>query len=81
MSNLGPAETENSSSVSSLRGSPAGASGYFIEPTVLTNTRPGMKVVREEISGPVLAGAGPAGSAPSACVYLASDWIAVSATV
>lgn len=51
MSNLGPAETENSSSVSSRPGSPAGASGYFIEPTVLSNTRPGMKVVREEISG------------------------------
>ena len=28
--------------------------GYFVEPTVLTNTRPEMKVVREEIFGPVL---------------------------
>jgi phenylacetaldehyde dehydrogenase len=28
--------------------------GYFVEPTVLTNTRPGMKVVREEIFGPVV---------------------------
>jgi phenylacetaldehyde dehydrogenase len=28
--------------------------GYFVEPTVLTNTRPTMKVVREEIFGPVV---------------------------
>jgi len=31
-----------------------GDRGYFVEPTVLTNTTPGMKVVREEIFGPVL---------------------------
>jgi phenylacetaldehyde dehydrogenase len=31
-----------------------GDRGYFIEPTVLTDTRPDMKVVREEIFGPVL---------------------------
>ena len=31
-----------------------GERGYFVEPTVLTNTRPDMKVVREEIFGPVL---------------------------
>ena len=31
-----------------------GDRGYFIEPTVLTNTRPDMRVVREEIFGPVL---------------------------
>ena len=31
-----------------------GDHGYFVEPTVLTNTRPEMKVVREEIFGPVL---------------------------
>ena len=31
-----------------------GDQGYFVEPTVLTNTRPDMKVVREEIFGPVL---------------------------
>src|ERR1035438_5596298 len=31
-----------------------GNRGYFVEPTVLTNTRPDMKVVREEIFGPVL---------------------------
>ena len=34
-----------------------GDSGYFVEPTVLTNTRPDMKVVREEIFGPVLVAA------------------------
>ncbi len=28
--------------------------GYFIQPTVLTDTRPGMKAVEEEIFGPVL---------------------------
>jgi phenylacetaldehyde dehydrogenase len=28
--------------------------GYFIEPTLLANTRPDMSVVREEIFGPVL---------------------------
>ncbi|AIY19322.1 aldehyde dehydrogenase family protein [Pimelobacter simplex] len=35
-------------------GSQLGASGYFIEPTVLTDTAPGMKVVDEEIFGPVI---------------------------
>ena len=30
-----------------------GDKGYFVEPTVLTNTTPDMKVVREEIFGPV----------------------------
>jgi phenylacetaldehyde dehydrogenase len=34
-----------------------GNRGYFVEPTVLTNTRPDMKVVREEIFGPVLVAA------------------------
>ena len=34
-----------------------GDHGYFVEPTVLTNTRPDMKVVREEIFGPVLVAA------------------------
>ncbi|MEX2215812.1 MAG: aldehyde dehydrogenase family protein, partial [Phycisphaeraceae bacterium] len=31
-----------------------GTEGYFVEPTVLTNTKPGMKVVDEEIFGPVV---------------------------
>jgi phenylacetaldehyde dehydrogenase len=34
-----------------------GDRGYFIEPTVLTNTRPDMSVVREEIFGPVVVAA------------------------
>jgi phenylacetaldehyde dehydrogenase len=31
-----------------------GEDGYFIQPTILTDTRPEMSVVREEIFGPVL---------------------------
>jgi phenylacetaldehyde dehydrogenase len=31
-----------------------GDRGYFVQPTVLTNTRPDMKVIREEIFGPVV---------------------------
>ena len=34
-----------------------GDRGYFVEPTVLTSTRPEMQVVREEIFGPVLVAA------------------------
>jgi phenylacetaldehyde dehydrogenase len=34
-----------------------GDRGYFVEPTVLTNTSPDMKVVREEIFGPVVVAA------------------------
>ena len=34
-----------------------GTRGYFVEPTVLTNTRPDMTVVREEIFGPVVVAA------------------------
>ena len=30
-------------------------SGYFVEPTVLTGTRPDMQVIQEEIFGPVVA--------------------------
>lgn len=32
-----------------------GDQGYFVEPTVLVNTKPSMKVVQEEIFGPVVA--------------------------
>jgi phenylacetaldehyde dehydrogenase len=32
-----------------------GGKGYFLEPTVLVDTKPGMKVIREEIFGPVVA--------------------------
>lgn len=35
-------------------GSRQGDSGYFVKPTVITNTRPDMKIVREEIFGPVI---------------------------
>jgi phenylacetaldehyde dehydrogenase len=35
-------------------GNRAGDRGYFVEPTILTNTKPHMSVVREEIFGPVL---------------------------
>jgi phenylacetaldehyde dehydrogenase len=35
-------------------GKRAGDRGYFVQPTVLVNTRPGMKVVEEEIFGPVV---------------------------
>ncbi len=36
-------------------GSRLGSSGYFVGPTVLTDTTPEMKVMREEIFGPVVA--------------------------
>jgi phenylacetaldehyde dehydrogenase len=35
-------------------GSRAGDKGYFVNPTVLVNTNPNMKVVQEEIFGPVV---------------------------
>src|ERR1700727_175341 len=34
-----------------------GDNGYFVEPTVITNTRPDMKIVREEIFAPVVVAA------------------------
>ena len=34
-----------------------GERGYFVEPTVITNTRPDMRIVREEIFGPVVVAA------------------------
>jgi phenylacetaldehyde dehydrogenase len=36
-------------------GARAGTRGYFVKPTVLVETKPQMKVVREEIFGPVVA--------------------------
>ena len=30
-----------------------GTKGYFIQPTIFTNTKPSMKLVKEEILGPV----------------------------
>jgi phenylacetaldehyde dehydrogenase len=38
----------------SAGGGRAGERGYFVQPTVLTDTTPDMKVVREEIFGPVV---------------------------
>lgn len=35
-------------------GNPLDGQGYFVQPTVLVNTKPGMKVVDEEIFGPVV---------------------------
>ena len=37
-------------------GRPAGApaDGFYIEPTIFTDTKPGMRIVREEIFGPVI---------------------------
>ncbi|KAL0568212.1 hypothetical protein V5O48_013782, partial [Marasmius crinis-equi] len=34
-------------------GSRHGTTGYFIQPTIITDTRPDMKIIREEIFGPV----------------------------
>jgi (Z)-2-((N-methylformamido)methylene)-5-hydroxybutyrolactone dehydrogenase len=36
-------------------GQPEGLGGYFVEPTVLVDTKPEMRAVREEIFGPVVA--------------------------
>ena len=36
-----------------LGGDRVGAEGYFIEPTIFTDTKPDMKISREEIFGPV----------------------------
>lgn len=36
-------------------GKKCGDRGYFVEPTVLVNTKPNMKIIREEIFGPVVA--------------------------
>jgi aldehyde dehydrogenase (NAD+) len=32
-----------------------GTEGYFIQPTVFTNVKPGMRIIKEEIFGPVVA--------------------------
>jgi phenylacetaldehyde dehydrogenase len=37
-----------------IGGNRVGDRGYFVEPTILTGARPGMKVVEEEIFGPVV---------------------------
>ncbi|HTC94440.1 MAG TPA: aldehyde dehydrogenase family protein [Terriglobales bacterium] len=45
-------QTEGAKAVTG--GKRAGNKGYFVEPTVLVNTNPKMKVVQEEIFGPVV---------------------------
>jgi len=34
-------------------GEPHGTDGYFVKPTIFTDVRPDMSIVREEIFGPV----------------------------
>src|SRR6185312_3569349 len=52
---LGYIESGKKDGAKVLTGGDAPASpGYYVKPTVLTNVRPDMKVVREEIFGPVL---------------------------
>ncbi|HVC70103.1 MAG TPA: aldehyde dehydrogenase family protein [Acidimicrobiales bacterium] len=54
----GHLESGRSDGVTALAGGGrSGNRGYFVEPTVLTGTRPDMKVVREEIFGPVVVAA------------------------
>ncbi|HXQ59628.1 MAG TPA: aldehyde dehydrogenase family protein [Acidimicrobiales bacterium] len=51
-------ESGKSDGVTALSGGGRrGSRGFFVEPTVLTGTRPDMKVVREEIFGPVVVAA------------------------
>jgi len=38
-----------------IGGKKAGDAGYFVEPTILIDTKPDMQVIREEIFGPVVA--------------------------
>jgi phenylacetaldehyde dehydrogenase len=49
-------------------------SGYFVEPTVFVNTKPGMKIVKEEIFGPVVT-VTPFADAGDALVHEANDTI------
>src|SRR5256886_9117373 len=47
-------------------------SGYFVEPTVFVDTKPGMKIVKEEIFGPVVT-VTPFAEAGDALVHEAND--------
>ena len=49
-------------------------SGYFVEPTVFVDTKPGMKIVKEEIFGPVVT-VTPFAEAGDALVHEANDTI------
>jgi phenylacetaldehyde dehydrogenase len=55
-------------------GAGRGGMGYFVEPTVLVDTKPSMKCVREEIFGPVLVAA-PFKDADDALIAAANDTI------
>jgi phenylacetaldehyde dehydrogenase len=55
-------------------GSALGGHGFFVKPTVLVDTRPDMKVVREEIFGPVLV-ATPFKEADDSLIAAANDTI------
>lgn len=52
MGYLRAGQTEGAKSV--VGGNRAGERGYFVQPTVLVNAKPGMKVMDEEIFGPVV---------------------------
>jgi phenylacetaldehyde dehydrogenase len=47
-------ESGRSQGAKTVVGGRAGAKGYFVEPTVLVDVKPDMKVVKEEIFGPVV---------------------------
>jgi phenylacetaldehyde dehydrogenase len=51
------ASGKNDGATALTGGERRGDRGYFVEPTVLTNTRPDMRIVREEIFGPVVVAA------------------------
>jgi phenylacetaldehyde dehydrogenase len=55
-------------------GAPLNAPGFFIKPTVLVDTHPNMKVVREEIFGPVLV-ATPFKEADDSLIAAANDTV------
>lgn len=44
---------QNDGATVHLGGKQIGQEGYFIEPTIFTECQPNMKIVREEIFGPV----------------------------
>jgi phenylacetaldehyde dehydrogenase len=55
-------------------GNARAGSGYFVEPTVFVDTKPGMKIVKEEIFGPVVT-VTPFADAGDALVHEANDTI------
>jgi phenylacetaldehyde dehydrogenase len=55
-------------------GKPRAGSGYFVEPTVFVNTKPNMKIEKEEIFGPVVT-VSPFAKADDALVHAANDTI------